>query len=122
MSRDIQTREDYATFVRDFALGINGLTHISTGPCPGCETCADTFGMDQAAFDHAMADDRIVNEPWFSWGACECCGGTLGGNREPMHGWTETDDILAHMNVCEDCAYFLEYGRLGDVVMERVGE
>lgn len=31
--------------------------------------------------------DENDGEPWFSWSACDCCGSTLGGNREYAAAW-----------------------------------
>lgn len=52
--------------------------------------------------------------PFFSKSQCECCKSPLGGNRE-------TCAFIGNVNftadICEDCIYYLTYGRLDDTTM-----
>jgi len=51
------------------------------------------------------------SEPFFSWHACECCGDTLGGNREEANGYNPTTkEVQDYEFICEDCIYYVEYG------------
>ena len=121
MSRDILTREDYDEFVKAFDAGLQGLEHVSSGLCPSCSDCADEYGMDASDFAKAVESGAVCEEPHFSWNSCDCCGGTLGGNREVAHGIDE-DGNLHHFHICEDCVYYLEYGHLDDMTMLRIEE
>ena len=56
----------------------------------------------------------------FTWSDCEVCGRGLEGAREPVHG-VDADGEIIHLSACEDCAYFVAYGRLDDETMLRVG-
>ena len=56
-------------------------------------------------------------ESFFSWYPCECCGSTLGGDREHCDGWNPTLKEVQEYTVCVDCVYYAEYGQLGDMAM-----
>lgn len=56
------------------------------------------------------------SEPFFSWSRCDCCDGSLGGNREEIVAVTLAGN-LGEFTVCEDCVYYNEYGRLDDSTM-----
>lgn len=57
-------------------------------------------------------------EPYFSWHACDCCGSTLGGDREDCIGYNPTTkQIQGNYSVCVDCIYYNEYGQLDDTTM-----
>jgi hypothetical protein len=36
--------------------------------------------------------DENDPEPWFSWSSCDCCGSTLGGNRQYAAVWLPTKE------------------------------
>jgi len=55
-------------------------------------------------------------EEYFSWQSCDCCGTTLGGNRIEADGYSEKNGIM-EFEICTDCEYFAEYGRLDDMTM-----
>jgi hypothetical protein len=65
-------------------------------------------------------------ESFFSWQACDCCNRPLGGTREEYQFATEYYPIaLFTADICQDCVYYLEYGRLDDLTMlemERNGQ
>lgn len=107
--------QEYAEYQKAVERGTAGLTFVSTGACPGCVDC-DLSGEPT---DH---ERELASEPFFSWHACDCCGSNLGGNRVPAHGFYHADgaDHLVHMDVCEDCDYYLNYGRLDDMTMMEV--
>lgn len=59
-------------------------------------------------------------EPWFSWRACEMCGSPLGGMRvylRATHTPTKQDFTYS---ICNDCEYYVEYGRLDDLTMMEI--
>ncbi len=107
-----QEYQEYQATVKAFMEreGIRNLTggHIR---CPEC-------GADLE--DGRCPTHGEVNEPFFSWASCDCCGTSLGGNREHATGYNpETKEILEY-TVCEDCIYYAEYGRLDDQAMEEI--
>ena len=97
------TKQEYADYQERVARYLGTLEHVSTGPCPGCPECGD----DQ------------LGEPWFTWSACEICGG-LPGNRVYWHGIDPDSKAVLHGSCCEDCQYYLEYGRLDDTTMASI--
>ncbi len=99
-----QEYTEYEEHVRDY---LKGVEHVSTGPCPGCEQC----GIPEDAEEYS-------EEPWFSWSPCEICGTGPGGNREFWHGII--DGKIVHGSCCEDCVYYLNYGRLDDTTMDEI--
>lgn len=63
-------------------------------------------------------NEQGENISGFSWQPCECCGSPLGGDRFSMIYKTDrTDNTVSTFQVCIDCLYFLEYGRLDDMTM-----
>jgi hypothetical protein len=109
------TREEYNEYVAAFRNGMAGLDYPSSGPCPGCEDCglADHPDMDCPEYE-------IAGEPFFSWSRCECCARPEGGNRSPAHAWL--DGRIIHLDICDDCVYYLEYGKLDDSTMLEIEE
>ncbi len=98
------TKQEYLDYCERVKTYLRGCEMVSTGACPGCEEC----GVPEDAEDYAT-------EPFFSWRPCEICKTHFGGNREPWH--CVIDGAIVHGSCCEDCAYFLNYGRLDDMTM-----
>lgn len=58
------------------------------------EYLVSASGLDESGKWYRNSKGRIVNpehpeyemycEDWFAWSACECCGSTLGGNRNRL--------------------------------------
>lgn len=103
------------------ARGLEGLEAVSTGPCPGCKTCADARGMTLRKFNAAYEAGDIPAEAHFSWHACGICGSTLGGDREEWHAISAEDmrkpagkarRILHFDDACVDCIMYLANGDL----------
>ena len=92
---------------------LEGLTAVSTGPCPGCEECADRFGFDTVEeFDGVLEAGGVPSEGSFSSRGCGICDSTLGGNLEVWHG-VDSDGKIMHFNdACVDCVVFLANGEL----------
>lgn len=127
MATDITSREDYENYQKAVAAffereGIEGgwstgslenwdcgnCCHTNPAPAQECEECGDEY----------------LNEPHFSWRPCDCCGGTLGGDRQDVIAWATDSDgnkVLREYSVCVDCEYYAEYGRLDDTTMARLG-
>jgi hypothetical protein len=59
-------------------------------------------------------------DPHFSKSPCDCCKSPLHGNRYQANGAINDSDDIWEGNVCEDCIYYAEYGRLDDQQMEEI--
>ena len=99
------------------AAGLDGMRGVSTGCCPGCESCMESDGHTDPD-EHAMAwrDCNVIDEPHFSWSPCGICGCTLGGDRERWH-WIDGGDehgkggtIIHESDACTDCVQYLANG------------
>ena len=119
-------KQEYREYQESVERNTAGLEHVSTGlnskcldcfpdayPCPHCGELIDP--------DTQEPPDAENTEGSFSCSSCDCCDSTLGGNREPAHG-IDKDGNLVHMEVCTDCVYYLNYGRLDDQSMIEVEE
>jgi len=109
---DIQTKEQYEQYKADVSqfLSDEGLSFLSTS-CHDYDSCE--------AGDEGHDWRECHGEPWFSWSPCECCGCTLGGTRQYLHA-RDRQDELVQFTICEDCVYYIEYGRLDDQTMQRI--
>lgn len=103
---DIKTKQDYEEYQKTIAMFIEReeLSFLSTGTNDG---------------EHGDID------PWFSWRPCPCCKSPLGGMREYLWAWSGakegyTPGIRVEFEICQDCVYYLEYGKLDDSTMLRV--
>jgi hypothetical protein len=105
---DIMTKEEYARYTQTINKFIvnEGLSFLSTGCTP--------YGEPEGE-----QEDNQDGEPWFSWHPCEMCGCHLGGNREYLFG-RDVNNEVQQFTICEDCAYYVNYGRLDDTTMARV--
>lgn len=60
------------------------------------------------------------SEPYCSSHGCDVCGDSLQQMLYDAHAFhPKTNDIL-DFQVCEDCAYYIEYGRLNDEIMDQL--
>lgn len=107
----LDTEPEELTYTQAVAHNLEGLSFVSTGPCPGCDECRELYGYDsQAEFDAACECGDIAVEPHFSWHWCDICGSTLGGDREEWHG-VDSDGATIHFNnACTDCVCYLANG------------
>lgn len=105
------THAEYAEYEAAYARGLDGFNDASSGGCVGCQECCEEYG-----YDHDTEELLVTPEPYFSKSACDLCGSTLGGNREPAHA-LNADNEIVHLDVCVDCVYYSEYGRLDDTTM-----
>lgn len=115
---NIETAEDYTEYESAVASGSDNMEHFSSGPCSGCRECCDLVDPDD--YDSDEDWNEAVSEPHFSWSPCELCNRSLGGDRESAHAVSKEHGII-HFDICTDCVYFIEYGRLDDMTMERIG-
>lgn len=88
-----------------------GLEFISTGICPGCKECQQTWDMPEDELEQAWSTGDVCDEGSFSWHVCESCGSHLGGNRYDAHG-VDADGAIVHLSVCTDCLMYLANGDL----------
>jgi len=108
---DIKSHAQYTEYQKSVADFIEreGLSFLSTGT-------DDRFDPNLGSPEYA---GRETGEPWFSWSPCQCCGCHLGGNREYLYARDRRNRIV-QFTICEDCVYYIEYGRLDDTTMARV--
>ncbi len=94
-----------------------GIANLSTGHIR-CPACGSEWEEDRCP--KCNVDREVADEPWFSWRWCDCCGTTLGGDREHATGYNPTSKEIQEYTICADCAYYSEYGRLDDTTMLEV--
>lgn len=91
--------------------GLEGLTAVSTGLCPGCDECRETWGFETLeAFDNAVSDGEVFAEGSFSWSGCDICGSSLGGDFQPWHAIDEDGGLVHGTRACVDCIMYLANG------------
>ena len=107
-----QEYADYQTRVAGF-IEREGIRNLSTGHlvCPEC-------GI--VLWGGKCPIHGLVNEPYFSYSVCDCCGTSLGGDREHATGYNPTTKQIQEYTICEDCAYYSEYCRLDDRTMDEI--
>ena len=110
-------RSDYIEYGKDVAefMGSEGITNLSSGhfECPDCKVEFD----DSGKCPKCGGDRECFNEPHFSWSSCDCCGTTLGGDREYASGYNPATKGIQEYSICSDCVYYAEYGQLDDMTM-----
>lgn len=105
---DIKNATDYAQYQADVTTFIERehIKHLST-------SCRDSADFENP--------DAPEGEPWFSWRPCECCKSGLGGMREYLYA-LDGQGGMVQFTICEDCVYYVNYGRLDDQTMQRVAQ
>ena len=79
--------------------------------------CLNNTPPENLVYSGSGVDDE-VSEPYFSHLPCDCCGSTLGGDREDCSGFNpETREVQDGYSVCRDCVYYAAYGELDDDTM-----
>jgi len=106
------TKQEYTEYefaVANF-MAREGIKYLATGylVCPIC-------GLEFEGYCSCGA--VAIDESFFSWQPCECCGTTLGGSREHATALNLVGKICEY-TICTDCAYYAEYGELDDTTME----
>jgi hypothetical protein len=108
---------DYRTRVERF-FAKEGVENLSTGllKCPDCEAEFDGGACPECGKDAG----EFPTEPHFSRRPCECCERPEGGDRYDANGYNPMAEAVQEYQVCPDCVYFAEYGRLDDTTMAEV--
>lgn len=92
---------------------LKGLEAVSPGgmlaDCPTCGPSMECQG-DCGSDDPAVC--YCYDEGGFSWSSCDGCGSTLGGNRQPGHGFDPETKSIVHLDLCVDCVCYLANGDL----------
>jgi len=103
------TKQEYVEYqkaVEDFfkAEGITNLTNggVFDATTNECESCGEIINDD---------------EGYFSRHSCDCCRTRLGGQRYHASGWNPKHKTVFCYEVCRNCLYYAEYGRLDDQAM-----
>ncbi len=80
--------------------------------CKGLDTVA--VGCLGEECEHAEGNPEHSCETYFSWGQCDSCGSTLGGDRSEAHGsWRDNGEYVSiEMSICVDCMMFHANGDL----------
>lgn len=119
-----QDYRDYQKRVASF-FEHEHLANLSSGriTCERCKTKLNneedfSFCPNNECLDFKR---RIIDEPFFSWGRCDCCKTKLGGNRVDASGYDILNKEAREFVVCEDCIYYAEYGCLDDATMLAIG-
>jgi hypothetical protein len=116
------TQQECASFERAVAefFRREGLDSLSIGrlTCPSCGADGDRW-RDSWFRTGACPVCGARREEWegsrFSWWPCDVCGSRLGGNRSTCIGHNPTTHaVQGEFEVCDDCLYYVEYGRLDD--------
>jgi hypothetical protein len=114
------TKAEYKRFEAAFRTFFKreGVVNLTTGylRCPQCGGEWD----DSGKCEKCGADQQCWDEPMFSKSPCDCCGTRLHGDREHATGFTPTTREVQEYEICSDCAYYAEYGRLDDTTMLEV--
>ncbi len=105
-------------FVQAFVKGLEGLQAVSSGVCPGCETCRESLGYESLkALHKAWQTGETPDESHFSWSPCDVCGCRLGGDRHIWHAIPgqpgenlKGKEILHFEGMCTDCVLFYANG------------
>lgn len=107
------TKTEYADYEQRFSDGTKDISFLSSGSyLESCSVCPRDL-----EYDDGVSYDC---EPHFSWSTCDICARDQGGDRETAHGIYDGRTI--HLNICTDCVYFNEYGKLDDMTMMELEE
>jgi hypothetical protein len=112
-------RHEYAEYERAVAefFERESISNLSSGhlTCPEHGCGAEWDEGDECPNGHGPRE--LWDEPFFSWRPCECCRRPLGGDRQHATGWNPTTREIQEYDICVDCLYYAEYGRLDDTTM-----
>jgi hypothetical protein len=100
-------RKDY---IEQMQRNTEGMQSLSTGLCPNCAECASDmgYGDDIARYNADLESGKLSGAgSGFSRSACEICGDTDGGDREPYHYVDANGDIVHGFGACTDCVCYV---------------
>lgn len=100
-------------FVDRFKRGMEGMHAESTGFNPKCSECLDIHNIccEHSALA-ALNDGENFDHPSFSRDQCDLCRTHMAGDRYHAHALDDNDLELIHLEICPDCAYYMESGEL----------
>jgi hypothetical protein len=104
---------EYEAAVAEF-FQREGINCLCSGH-PTCPECGEEWADEECPNGHGSRE--LWDEPFFSWRPCECCQRPLGGDREHATGWNPATRKIQEYDICIDCLYYAEYGRLDDMTM-----
>lgn len=95
-------RKDY---IEQMKMNTQGMQYLTVGLCPDCAECATSMGyVDIDQYNADLESGRLDGAGGgFSWSACEICGDTDGGDREPYHYIDDHGDIVHGFGACPVC-------------------
>ena len=93
------------TFEEAVAHELGGLHNISCGISWTCPQCLDMWGKTAQEMQEGCEDGSLFDEGGFSWGACDSCGSTFGGDRFVAHAF-DAGGTLCHLDICADCLQY----------------
>lgn len=63
----------------------------------------------------------VTSAPFYSSRNCECCGSGGGNQMYECDAYNRnTREVQDYDFICEDCAYYVEYGQLDDMTMMEI--
>jgi hypothetical protein len=95
-----------------------GIENLTTGhiKCPKCEVPFNDLGRCPKCNTRRESCD----EPYCSSHGCDCCGNSLQQNLEHATGYNREHNEIYEYEICQDCAYYAEYGCLDDSQMDEI--
>ena len=115
------TKDQYKKYqdkVEDFFIK-EGINNLSAGiqKCPSCYFDFTQDGLPDTVECGCGDTKQSLEEPYFTYRACDCCGTRLAGDRQMASGYNPIMDEVFEYEVCQDCLYYAEYGTLDDMTM-----
>ena len=102
-----------------------GIQNLSIGraKCPDCGFDFYQEGISGLPIKCGCGNTLdSLEEPFFSGEWCDCCGTHLAGDRYKASGYNPNTKEIYDYEVCPDCLYYAEYGRLDDMTMLDIEE
>jgi hypothetical protein len=117
----VMTKDDYNEYVgsvRHF-FEREGIENLTTIQVPEVDEGSEDEW--EGSPPEPYTENDWSGEPFFSWHPCECCQRSQGGNRYTCEGYNrKLREVVGPFDVCEDCIYYSEYGRLDDQTMDEI--
>ena len=115
------TKDQYKKYqdkVEDFFIK-EGINNLSAGiqKCPNCYFDFTQDGLPDTVECGCGDTKQSLEEPYFTYRACDCCGRNSNGDRQMASGYNPIMDEVFEYEICQDCLYYSEYGTLDDMTM-----